>query len=90
MPILYSKKEFLFAGVQPERVPPLPIPNREVKAFRPDDTWACPGKVGYAGIQKLLFYLSQSVVFNEYQESLEPNFECSKRRHNGDEVVQFG
>jgi len=36
--------------------PPLPIPNREVKALRSDDTWckSTPGKVGYAGISKFL------------------------------------
>ena len=35
-----------FAGVLLKCVPPLPIPNREVKALKPDDTWdlASPGK----------------------------------------------
>ncbi len=35
-----------FAGVLLVSVPPLPIPNREVKAHKPDDTLS--GKVGYA------------------------------------------
>ena len=41
-------KNFSYAGVLVVLAPPLPIPNREVKRYDPDDT--INGKVGYAGI----------------------------------------
>lgn len=47
-----TAREFLFAGILSKRVPLLPISNRAVKAFRPDDTCREAGKVRYAGMRK--------------------------------------
>ena len=48
--ILLSKKIRGFPrkdlGGYSERVPPLTIPNREVKPFSADGTWVTPGRVG--------------------------------------------
>lgn len=45
---------FRLVGVLFRGVPPVLIPNTEVKAPGPDDTWPKlrPGKVGYADIPK--------------------------------------
>jgi len=40
----FKTSSFLLAGVSLERVPPLPIPNREVKALEPDDTCCFGGR----------------------------------------------
>ena len=53
--LIVRPPHFAFAGVLSKGDPPLPIPNREVKALGPDDTRTkpSPGKVGYAGIRKM-------------------------------------
>ena len=55
--------KFLLAGVLLKRVPPLPIPNREVKALATDDTLAlCLGKVGLRRHIKILVQQKTTLI----------------------------
>ena len=54
-------KRLFDVGAQSGRAPPLPIPNREVKAFRSDDTQVILGKVGCADI-KVPFFIWEIAI----------------------------
>jgi len=62
-PMFYLKTRIVsFAGVLLKRVPPFPIPNREVKAFEPDDTHLL-GESRVCQHMKLLVFFCSAILF---------------------------